>query len=63
MYDFGFTNGPQLLENNLPKLQINDARYHEVSPLQPFNLCGNLKVIVSTGVSHLPPVKEGYLAG
>lgn len=63
MYDFGFTNGPQLLENNLPKLQINDARYHEVSPSQPFNLCGNLKVIVSTGVSHLPPVKEGYLAG
>lgn len=31
MYDFGFTNGHQILENNLPKLQINDARYHEVS--------------------------------
>lgn len=43
MYDFGFTNGPQLLENNLPKLQINDARYHEVSPSQPFDLCGSLR--------------------
>ncbi|KAM8825897.1 laminin subunit alpha-4 isoform 1-T1 [Synchiropus picturatus] len=31
LYDFGFKNGPNLLENNLPKLQINDARYHEVS--------------------------------
>ncbi|XP_028253494.1 laminin subunit alpha-4 [Parambassis ranga] len=30
-YDFGFSNGPKVLENNLPKLQINDARYHEVS--------------------------------
>lgn len=34
MYDFGFSTGPQLLEDRLPKLQINDARYHEVdSPL------------------------------
>lgn len=31
MYDFGFTNGSQLLENNASKLQINDAHYHEVS--------------------------------
>ncbi|KAA8583241.1 hypothetical protein FQN60_015787 [Etheostoma spectabile] len=31
MYDFGFSKGPELLENNLPKMQINDARYHEVS--------------------------------
>lgn len=30
IYDFGFTNGTKLLENNSPKLQINDARYHEV---------------------------------
>lgn len=68
MYDFGFSNGPQLLENNLPKLQINDARYHDVSPSQSFNclqlsLCGTLKVIISTGISNLPPVKEGYPVG
>ncbi|XP_040920787.1 laminin subunit alpha-4 isoform X2 [Toxotes jaculatrix] len=31
MYDFNFSDGPKLLENNVPKLQINDARYHEVS--------------------------------
>lgn len=36
MYDFGFTNGPQILENNFPKLQINDARYHEVGSPQFF---------------------------
>uniref|UniRef100_A0A3Q2PAI5 Laminin subunit alpha 4 n=1 Tax=Fundulus heteroclitus TaxID=8078 RepID=A0A3Q2PAI5_FUNHE len=30
-YDFGFDDGPKLLENNLPKFQINDAKYHEVS--------------------------------
>lgn len=30
MYNFGFSNGPKLLEDNLPKLQINDAKYHEV---------------------------------
>ncbi|XP_030626950.1 laminin subunit alpha-4 [Chanos chanos] len=31
MYDFGFTGGPVVMESNLPKLKINDARYHEVS--------------------------------
>lgn len=30
MYDFGFANGPVIMESNLAKLQINDARYHEV---------------------------------
>ncbi|KAM4713583.1 laminin subunit alpha-4 [Anableps anableps] len=30
-YDFGFNDGPKLLENNLPKFQINNAKYHEVS--------------------------------
>lgn len=30
MYDFGFTNGPVVMESNLAKLHINDARYHEV---------------------------------
>ncbi|KAB5513144.1 hypothetical protein PHYPO_G00250040, partial [Pangasianodon hypophthalmus] len=31
VYNFGFANGPIVLEGNLTKLQINDARYHEVS--------------------------------
>ncbi|XP_046730124.1 laminin subunit alpha-4 [Silurus meridionalis] len=31
VYDFGFSTGPIVLEGNLSKLQINDARYHEVS--------------------------------
>nr|XP_061806832.1 laminin subunit alpha-4-like [Nerophis lumbriciformis] len=31
MYDFGFSDGPKVLEDNLPKLKINDARYHEIS--------------------------------
>lgn len=31
MYDFGFSSGPILMESNVPKLQINDARYHEVN--------------------------------
>lgn len=30
MYDFGFINGPMTFESNSTKLQINDARYHEV---------------------------------
>lgn len=30
MYDFGFSNGPTTFESNSTKLQINDARYHEV---------------------------------
>ncbi|XP_015242277.1 PREDICTED: laminin subunit alpha-4 [Cyprinodon variegatus] len=30
-YDFGFSDGPKLLDTNLPKFQINDAKYHEVS--------------------------------
>ncbi|CAL9691756.1 unnamed protein product [Knipowitschia caucasica] len=31
MYDFGFTGGPKSFEEKLPVLQINDAKYHEVS--------------------------------
>ncbi|CAL8395487.1 unnamed protein product [Arctogadus glacialis] len=30
-YDFGFDNGPHRIENHIPILKINDARYHEVS--------------------------------
>ncbi|KAJ0061302.1 hypothetical protein NL108_014826 [Boleophthalmus pectinirostris] len=31
VYDFGFSGGPNRLEEKLPVLQINDAKYHEVS--------------------------------
>lgn len=31
VYDFGFSGGPNRLEEKLPALQINDAKYHEVS--------------------------------
>lgn len=31
MYDFGFTDGPKLLDSEIPKLHINDAKYHEVA--------------------------------
>jgi hypothetical protein len=43
MYDFGFSGGPIVMESNLPKLQINDARYHEVNLNQPI-------VFLSAGV-------------
>ncbi|XP_075718406.1 laminin subunit alpha-4 [Rhinoderma darwinii] len=31
LYDFGFSNGPVLLDDSMKKAQINDARYHEIS--------------------------------
>ncbi|XP_072532796.1 laminin subunit alpha-4 isoform X2 [Salminus brasiliensis] len=37
VYDFGFSNGPIVMESNLAKLQINDARYHEVSVIYHFS--------------------------
>ncbi|XP_059212567.1 laminin subunit alpha-4 [Centropristis striata] len=49
MYDFGFIDGPQLLENNLPKLQINDARYHEVTVIYH----QSKKVILLVDKSHV----------
>ncbi|KAJ6660275.1 hypothetical protein lerEdw1_017975 [Lerista edwardsae] len=30
-YDFGFSNGPLILEDSLKKVQINDAKFHEIS--------------------------------
>ncbi|NXE31955.1 LAMA4 protein, partial [Ptilorrhoa leucosticta] len=30
-YDFGFSNGPMLLEDSMKKAQINDAKFHEIS--------------------------------
>ncbi|XP_035384881.1 laminin subunit alpha-4 isoform X3 [Electrophorus electricus] len=37
VYDFGYSGGPVVLESNLTKLQINDARYHEVSVIYHFS--------------------------
>uniref|UniRef100_A0A8C6X0H3 Laminin subunit alpha 4 n=1 Tax=Naja naja TaxID=35670 RepID=A0A8C6X0H3_NAJNA len=30
-YDFGFSNGPVILEDNMKKALINDAKFHEIS--------------------------------
>ncbi|XP_070705268.1 laminin subunit alpha-4 [Pempheris klunzingeri] len=54
MYDFGFSSGPQLLENNLPKLQINDARYHEVSVIYH----QSKKVILLVDKSHVKSMEN-----
>ncbi|XP_049913643.1 laminin subunit alpha-4 [Epinephelus moara] len=54
MYDFGFSEGPQLLENNLPKLQINDARYHEVSVIYH----QSKKVILLVDKSHVKSMEN-----
>ncbi|KAM9840767.1 laminin subunit alpha-4 [Aulostomus maculatus] len=54
MYDFGFINGPKLLENNLPKLQINDARYHEVSVIYH----QSKKVILLVDKSHVKSMEN-----
>uniref|UniRef100_A0A1A8V2I3 Laminin, alpha 4 n=1 Tax=Nothobranchius furzeri TaxID=105023 RepID=A0A1A8V2I3_NOTFU len=31
VYDFGFTDGPKRFQDDSPKRQINDAKYHEVT--------------------------------
>uniref|UniRef100_A0A7N8Y598 Laminin, alpha 4 n=1 Tax=Mastacembelus armatus TaxID=205130 RepID=A0A7N8Y598_9TELE len=54
MYDFGFSNGPKLLENDLPKLQINDARYHEVSVIYH----QSKKVILLVDKSHVKSMEN-----
>lgn len=54
VYDFGFSTGPQLLENNLPKLQINDARYHEVSVIYH----QSKKVILLVDKSHVKSLEN-----
>uniref|UniRef100_A0A665WFV9 Laminin, alpha 4 n=1 Tax=Echeneis naucrates TaxID=173247 RepID=A0A665WFV9_ECHNA len=54
MYNFGFSNGPKLLENNLPKLQINDARYHEVSVIYH----QSKKVILLVDKSHVKSMEN-----
>ncbi|XP_055362152.1 laminin subunit alpha-4 isoform X2 [Betta splendens] len=53
-YDFGFSDGPKLLENNLPKLQINDAQYHEVSVIYH----QSKKVILLVDKSHVKSMEN-----
>nr|XP_019947151.1 PREDICTED: laminin subunit alpha-4 [Paralichthys olivaceus] len=54
MYDFGFSDGPRLLDNNLPKLQINDARYHELSVIYH----QSKKVILLVDKSHVKSMEN-----
>uniref|UniRef100_A0A8C3ACP7 Laminin, alpha 4 n=1 Tax=Cyclopterus lumpus TaxID=8103 RepID=A0A8C3ACP7_CYCLU len=54
MYNFGFSKGPQLMENNTPKLQINDARYHEVSVIYH----QSKKVILLVDKSHVKSLEN-----
>ncbi|KAM3861119.1 laminin subunit alpha-4 [Diretmus argenteus] len=54
MYDFGFSNGPILMENNIPKLQINDARYHEVSVIYH----QSKKIILLVDKSHVKSMEN-----
>ncbi|XP_068609646.1 laminin subunit alpha-4 [Brachionichthys hirsutus] len=53
-YDFGFRAGPQVLESNIPKLQINDARYHEVSVIYH----QSKKVILLVDKSHIKSLEN-----
>ncbi|KAM6915336.1 laminin subunit alpha-4 [Xenentodon cancila] len=54
MYDFGFSNGPNLFDDKLPKLQINDARYHEVSVIYH----QSKKVILLVDKSHVKSMEN-----
>ncbi|KAL6096213.1 lama4 [Pungitius sinensis] len=54
MYNFGFSKGPLLMENNSPKLQINDARYHEVSLIYH----QSKKVILLVDKSHVKSLEN-----
>ncbi|XP_071755332.2 laminin subunit alpha-4 [Centroberyx gerrardi] len=54
MYDFGFSSGPIVMENNIPKLQINDARYHEVSVIYH----QSKKVILLVDKSHVKSMEN-----
>ncbi|CAG5950513.1 unnamed protein product [Menidia menidia] len=54
MYDFGFSNGPNVFESNLAKLKINDARYHEVSLIYH----QSKKVILLVDKSHVKSMEN-----
>uniref|UniRef100_A0A3Q3B6Z3 Laminin subunit alpha 4 n=1 Tax=Kryptolebias marmoratus TaxID=37003 RepID=A0A3Q3B6Z3_KRYMA len=52
MYDFDFSNGPKRFEDSLPKRQINDARYHEVTVIYH----QSKKVILLVDKSHVKTI-------
>ncbi|XP_037541645.1 laminin subunit alpha-4 [Nematolebias whitei] len=52
IYDFGFSNGPKRFEDNVPKRQINDARYHEVTVIYH----QSKKVILLVDKSHVKTI-------
>ncbi|TRY84489.1 hypothetical protein DNTS_035836, partial [Danionella cerebrum] len=54
MYDFGFSGGPVIMESNLAKLQINDARYHEVSVIYHHSK----KIILLVDRSHVKSMEN-----
>ncbi|XP_013999730.2 laminin subunit alpha-4 isoform X1 [Salmo salar] len=54
MYDFGFSGGPIVMESNSPKLQINDARYHEVSVIYHYSK----KLILLVDKSHVKSMEN-----
>uniref|UniRef100_A0A674CSY2 Laminin subunit alpha-4-like n=1 Tax=Salmo trutta TaxID=8032 RepID=A0A674CSY2_SALTR len=54
MYDFGFSGGPIVMESNSPKLQINDARYHEVSVIYHYSK----KFILLVDKSHVKSMEN-----
>ncbi|XP_061099693.1 laminin subunit alpha-4 [Conger conger] len=54
MYDFGFSSGPVVMDSKLPKLQINDARYHEVSIIYHHSK----KVILLVDRSHVKSMEN-----
>uniref|UniRef100_A0A673AYR4 Laminin, alpha 4 n=1 Tax=Sphaeramia orbicularis TaxID=375764 RepID=A0A673AYR4_9TELE len=54
MYDFGFSSGPNLFEERLPILQINDAKYHEVK----FIYHQSKKVILLVDKSHVKSMEN-----
>ncbi|MGH0147444.1 UNVERIFIED_CONTAM: hypothetical protein FKN15_058940 [Acipenser sinensis] len=54
VYDFGFSNGPVVLEDNLKKIQINDARYHEISVIYH----NSKKIILVVDRGHVKSVEN-----
>lgn len=56
-YDFGFSNGPVLLEDSMKKARINDAKFHEVQMRllsQPFD---QLSQKLQAEIIALTPIK------
>ncbi|XP_065119786.1 laminin subunit alpha-4 isoform X1 [Paramisgurnus dabryanus] len=54
IYDFGFTSGPIIMESDIAKLQINDARYHEVSVIYHHSK----KIILLVDRSHVKSIEN-----